>query len=190
MIKLNKKGSTLLELIISISLISVVLVFLMRLLVDLNNTQTNNDYAQDNQINRAEIIRAIEKDLNNNTITNISNNSSSDNIGCTFTFSNNKEAIISASSNKFTYKSVDDKERTWTMKNATIYTKNANVSYSSDSNSQIYTLQIDIEVHTINDNNKAGNNNLLDDILISYIGKYNDFNSEITCLGYNCENKN
>ena len=186
--KLNKKGSTLLELIISITLISVILIFLMRMLVDLNNTQTNNDYAKDNQINRAEIIKVIENDLNNNTITNITNNSSSDKIGCTFSFSGNKEATISATSNKFTYKSVDGKERNWTMKNSTIYTKNANVSYSSDSINQIYVLQIDIEVHTINDNNKAGNNNLLDDILISYIGKYSDFKNSgnITCLGYNC----
>ena len=185
--KLNKKGSTLIELIISITLISFILVFLMRLLVDLNNTQTNNDYAKDNQINRAEIIRMVENDLNNNTITNITNNSSSDKIGCTFSFSGNKEATISATSNKFTYTSSDGTKRSWTMDGCTIYTNKANVTYSGDSVNQIYALQIDIEVHTVNDNNKAGNNNLLDDILISYIGKYNDFknSSNLSCLGYN-----
>lgn len=188
MIKLNKKGSTLLELIISITLISVILVFLMRLLVDLNNTQTNNDFAKDNQINRAEIIRMVENDLTNNTITNITNNSSSGNIGCTFTFSGGKTATINATSDTFTYTSSDGTKRSWTMDGGTIYTDKANVIYSSDSVGQIYALQIDIEVHTVNDNNKAGNNNLLDDILISYIDKYNNFknSSNLSCLGYNC----
>ena len=47
--KMNNKGSTLLELIISIALISVILVFMVRLLVDLNDSETNNKYAKKNQ---------------------------------------------------------------------------------------------------------------------------------------------
>lgn len=189
--KLNKKGSTLLELVISIALISIILVFLMRLLVDLNNTETNNVYAKDNQINRAEIIRMIENDLNNNVITNISSDgSTSDNLKIKFTFKDNKTSSIDATENKFTYKSSGNSTRTWTMDGGKIYTKKANVDYSEDTindvNKRIYTLQIDIEVHTTNDKNKFGSNNLIDDILISYIGKYQDYNKHITCLGYNC----
>ena len=47
---LNKKGSSLLELIISIALISVVMGFLVKLLVDLNNKDTNSDFAINNQV--------------------------------------------------------------------------------------------------------------------------------------------
>lgn len=189
--KINKRGSTLLELVISIALISIILVFLMRLLVDLNNTETNNVYAKDNQINRAEILRMIENDLNSNTITNIdSTGSTSNNLKIKFTFKNNKTSIIDATENKFTYKSSSNSTRNWTIDGGKIYTKKANVSYSDDKinevNKRIYTLQIDIEVHTTNDKNKFGNNNLLDDILISYIGKSQDFNKNITCLGYDC----
>ena len=63
--KLNNKGNTLIELIISIELMSVVLVSMVRLLVDLNNTNTNSVYAKNNEVVRSEIIRAIETDLNN-----------------------------------------------------------------------------------------------------------------------------
>ena len=38
----NKKGTTLMEVIISIALISIVLAFMIKLLVDLNNTESNN----------------------------------------------------------------------------------------------------------------------------------------------------
>ncbi len=68
--------------------------------------------------------------------------------------------------------------------------KKANVDYSDDKinevNKRIYTLQIDIEVHTTNDKNKFGNNNLLDDILISYIENHKILTKNITCLGYDC----
>ena len=69
--KLNKKGNTLIELVISIALMSVILISIVRLLVDLNNTNTNNVYAKNNQINRSEILRAIESDLNNKVLVNI-----------------------------------------------------------------------------------------------------------------------
>lgn len=190
--KMNKRGSTLLELVISIALISIILIFLMRLLVDLNNTETNNVYAKDNQINRAEIIRAIENDLNYNIITNIDSKGSNkyNTLQINFTFSNNKTAKIYCNRDELMYKNSNDQIRWWKMKDARIYTDKANVSYSDDKinevNKRIYTLQIDIEVHTTNDKNKFGNNNLLDDILISYIGKSQDFNKNITCLGYDC----
>ena len=77
--KMNNKGSTLLELIISIALISVILVFMVRLLVDLNDSETNNKYAKKNQVIRAEILRTIENDLQNKIITNIRDNSTTSN---------------------------------------------------------------------------------------------------------------
>lgn len=182
--KLNKKGSTLLELIISISLIAVILVFLTRLLVDLNNTQTNSDYAKNNQLIRAEILRSIENDLNSNTLTGISDASTSDKLVINFTF-NSGTSQISTTKDKFTYTSINGKTRTWTMDGGIIYPNKATLTYK-ESDNLIYTLILDIEVHTSNDNNKYNNNNLLDDILITYIGKYNDFQTNITCLGNDC----
>ena len=186
---MNKKGSTLLELVISIALISVILVFLMRLLVDLNNTEANNTYAKKNQVNRAEILRAIQNDLNKNTITSIDGSSSTaDTLKIKFYFLD-KESLIEATEDKFTYTSSDGNTRTWTMNGAKIYPKLAKLDYSNDNlddDDSIYTLQIDIEVHTENENNTLNNNNILDDIIISYMGKSKDYFTYTPCLGYEC----
>lgn len=171
--KLNNKGNSLIELIISIALMSVVLVSMVRLLVDLNNTNTNNDYAKNNQIIRSEILRVIENDLNNNKLSNITDRSTKDNLNFTMEFQD-KNATIKATKDKLTYTSSDGNIRTWTMEDASIYTNKAKVKFSKDDNNQIFTLQIDIEIHTQNDNNTVSNNNLLDDILISYYGHISD----------------
>ena len=194
--KLNKKGNTLIELIISIALMSIVLVFLMHLLIDLNNTNTNNKFAKNNQINRTEIIKFIEQDLNKNTLTKIEDNSTSNTLIIKFLFKDNKESTIIATNNTFTYENSENNKRLWTMKDATINTKKATVLYREGSyedngitNNVIYTLQIDIEIYTKNDLNKEKNNNLVDDILLSYYGKTSDFTSLTkSCLGYNCNN--
>ena len=169
--KLNNKGNTLIELIISIALMSVVLVSMIRLLVDLNNTNTNSVYAKNNEVVRSEIIRAIETDLNN-------------------------YKLITANNNTIVYKSVDGKVRRWTMKDCEVYTDKANLIFSVDEKKNIFTLQIDIEIHTNNDKNTTGYNNLLDDILISYYGHISDLNGAFLntkyattsnpCLGKSC----
>ncbi len=61
--KLNKKGVTLVELIISISLISIVIMFLFRLLVDVRYSENNTDYNRENQQTRAIIIKTLETDF-------------------------------------------------------------------------------------------------------------------------------
>ena len=68
--------------------------------------------------------------------------------------------------------------------------------YSTSKDDKIYTLKIDIEIHTSNEKNTAGNNNILDDILISYYGKISDLNDTFlnskyvknseSCLGKDC----
>ncbi len=63
MILKNKKGITLIELIISIALISVVIVFLFRLLADVRYTNSNNDFNRKNQQNRALIIKTVQQDF-------------------------------------------------------------------------------------------------------------------------------
>ena len=61
--KLNNKGVTLVEIIISIALISIVLIFLFSLLISVkdlnNNSQTNSTYL----INKSLIIKTIEDDI-------------------------------------------------------------------------------------------------------------------------------
>jgi len=61
--KLNKKGMTLVEIIISVALLSVVLGFLFKVLLDVKYESDDSGFAITNQINRAEITKEIQNDL-------------------------------------------------------------------------------------------------------------------------------
>ena len=51
----------------------------------------------------------------------------------------------------------------------------------------IYTLIINIEIHSFNERNDINTNNTLDDITISYIGNSSDYTGvSRRCLGNNC----
>lgn len=200
--KLNKKGNTLIELVISIALMSVILISIVRLLVDLNNTNTNNVYAKNNQINRAEILRAIENDLNNKVLVNMNDSkSTTDELIINFMFNDNTSSKVDVTKDSISYTSSNGDVRKWTMKDCSLYSSKAIVNFVSDDyltskDDKIYTLQIDIEIHTSNEKNTAGNNNILDDILISYYGKISDLNNTFlnskyvknseSCLGKDC----
>ena len=188
---MNKKGTTLAELIISIALISVVLLFMIKLLIDLNDAEANNTYAKDNQINRAEILRMIGNDLNNKNIASINDSGSNETkLVINIEFTDRTISTIEAEEKKIKYTDSDGKNRTWNIEGGTIYTKKANVYYMKDNNTSgknYYSLSIDIEIHTTNEKNKLCNNNTLDDIIINYIGKLDDLvTTNINCLGATC----
>ena len=65
---MNKKGFTLIELMVSIALISIVMIFLFQLLNDLSYNANYPKYARTNQVNRAEIIKNIQAELLDNPI--------------------------------------------------------------------------------------------------------------------------
>lgn len=183
---MNKKGSTLLELIISIALISVILVFMVRLLVDLNDSETNNKYAKKNQVIRAEILRTIENDFQNKTMTNIQDNSTSSNLIIKFIFEGNLQSSLSVLKDKLTYKDTNNKTRTWTLKEGKFDIEEAKTNFTQDEN--IFSILINIEVHTNNEFNTSKNNNPLDDIIISYTGKPLQTDRSTYCFGSNCPN--
>ena len=70
--KLNKKGITLVEIIISIALISIVLIFLFNLLVDVKDMNDEASINSDYLINKALILKNIEEDLDETTSLKIS----------------------------------------------------------------------------------------------------------------------
>src|SRR5574344_1774973 len=117
--KLNKKGVTLIELIISMVLISVVMVFMYRLLININNEITNSTFAIDNQQNRLEIIDTVEEDILYKTLTTLTN---TNNTSIIFGFDDNTSSVLSISieSNKYyiTYKDTQNNAKKWEVKNA------------------------------------------------------------------------
>ena len=65
--KLNNKGITLIEIIISIALISIVLIFLFSLLVTVNDMNDDAEVNSTYLINKALILKNIEEDLSKET---------------------------------------------------------------------------------------------------------------------------
>lgn len=167
---LNKKGTTLIELIISLALISVVLIFMIKMLIDINDTVTNSDFSKQNQVMRAEVTRYIEKDLVRKSLSGVSRSVSNGNITVNFSFKDGSSSVITTNrnTNTFTYKNVDNKTRKWVFSDDCEIADKVTVSYARDS--KIYTLIVNIEIYTTNNRNIEGSNNILDDITITHIG--------------------
>ena len=179
---LNRKGTTIVELIISIALLSIVLAFMLKLLVDLNNARTNTTFAKENQIIRTEIIRTIENDIKTKTITSIDNNKKStdpkDYISIKFSFSDNSVSYLKADTTTLTYTRTDGSERKWKMKDCTIYTDKVyfNKYLPLEDAGTSYGFVMYIQIFTINNENNDKKNNPLDDIQISYFNNnYDDY---------------
>ena len=68
---MNQKGFTLLEVIVSVGLISIVMLLLFQLLLDMQYESNHASYAKANQVNRATIIETVQNDLMNHTLTNV-----------------------------------------------------------------------------------------------------------------------
>ncbi len=60
-----KKGFTILELLISITLISIVLLLLLKIMMSFYYINDSDDYASKDEINRALIIKSVESDFLN-----------------------------------------------------------------------------------------------------------------------------
>lgn len=192
--KMNKKGTSLVELIISLALISVVLIFMVKMLLDINNSINNSNFAKNNQITRAEIIRLIENDIKDKRIEKITDESTSSVLTIKIKFKDiSNPSIIMATKSAvdnpsvLTYTDSAGSTRKWTFaEGANIYIDLVR-TYYSPSSLDIYTMNLAIEVHTINDFNTVGKNNNMDDIVISYVGKKSDLTSAIPeCLGNKC----
>ena len=74
----NNRGITLVELIISISLISIVILFLFQLLVDVRYSDNRIDYARNNQQTRAVILKTIQDDFLDYGLIGLSDDGSTD----------------------------------------------------------------------------------------------------------------
>lgn len=102
---LNKKGMTLLEIIISIALISVVMLFLFSLLNDIQYESKHSSYAKDFLVSRATIIKDVQEDILNNNITNVMQVSAGEGkVNLNFFRDDTSLMSIEVESKKITYK--------------------------------------------------------------------------------------
>ena len=106
---MNKRGITLVEVVISVGLISVVMLFLFNLLLDMQYENSHASYLKENQINRANIIKTVEEDLMNNNLETINISVGSSSSTVVFDFETFSTTLI-VMEDRITYK-----DETWLL---------------------------------------------------------------------------
>lgn len=111
---MKKKGMTLVEVIISVGLISVVMIFLFNLLLDIQYQSNHSSYLKENQRNRALIIKRVEEDLMNNPLTSVSLQKNSNYAIIYFNYASGISSLT-VYRDRITYRNIDSLEETWML---------------------------------------------------------------------------
>ena len=189
--KINNKGVTIVELLVSLALLSVVLMFLYNLLSNVTFEKNTDFIANANQANRIDIINTIEHDLLNDN--DISIDESQTKV-TRLVLKGTKNYIISITENTLVYYVNNDIQNTWKIKGGKLgeincentlggTTTSDNItecksdSYNTpivctDNVTSLDSIKITectIPVYTTNVDNSKENNNTLDDITFSFI---------------------
>lgn len=186
--KLNSKGMTIVEILISVVLISLVLGFLFKLLIDIQEEQDSNNFAYQNQINRAEFIHTVEADLNSHVLLGIEDVSSSSdgNIAINFYYQSGGDKVTStlkttqkSSGNNLkyyiSYVDFNGNKYSYEMKGARLDVCGNFISYrKNDSDNYYFRINIPIYNQVYNQYNTEKLNNNVDDIEIVYYGPKNN----------------
>ena len=192
--KLNNKGVTIVELLVSLALLSVVLMFLYNLLSNVTFEKNTDFIANSNQANRIDIINTIENDLildNNIEITSIDDK----NLVLILKGKQNYKIEIKNDENTLAYYVNDSIQNTWKIKGGKLGKINCenskggtntvdnateckgdkgslNITCPSNVITALDSIKITectIPVYTENVDNSKENNNTLDDITFSFI---------------------
>ncbi len=174
--KLNNKGLTLIELIVSVVLMSVVMLFLYRLLSNVTYDKDNEYFASQNQEQRIEIVDYIETIMRKAEISAEPTFSlSADHATIQFKQSSiSKTYSILIYANYVQIKDSTSVLRTWDIHTGVYSYTNASCKRAStvSGSSDIYHPWLcTIPVYTANDDNNANNNNTLDDITLAFLAR-------------------
>lgn len=168
---LNNKGMSLIEMLVCLSLMSVVVLLMYGLISQINNLSSESNYAVKNQNIRLEIIKTIEDDLIANKLADVEKK---DNDITLFFSDNDKGEIKYYQENEdylVEYISHDSVKTKWRLKGAKIDFNNSYMCQNKiDEKSGILNINIIIK-------NEEGNNPLDDISLTVPI----DFNYSYNC---------
>lgn len=160
-IHMNKKGVTIIELLVSISLISIVILLLIRIMFSLTQIGNDTSYASKDEITRTEIIKTIESDFLKLKLRSVN----VDNNTIEFLYDDTSKKLT-IDKDKLTY------DETYNLKSAhASYNTNPIITYEELDNNY-YLLNIKIEVLIENEENT-----IKDDIILNYIGLKKETNS-------------
>lgn len=182
----NNRGITLIELIISIALISIVILFLFRLLVDVRYSDNHSDFDRANQRTRAIIIKTIQQDFLERKLIGLTDQNTSlgsDQLVIDFSYGDgtNGTLRVSTDSNSneqyLSYRNANGTEKWWLEKenSSTKYNTNC-VSYTTSlsnpalvSQGEFFYMKFTIPVVV-----SSLQENYIDDLEFFYIGELKD----------------
>jgi len=165
---MKKNGFTLLELLIGISLISVVMVFLFRLLYDIQNENLSNTYIVANQTNRDEMINVVTRIMyENGPICDMNVDILAESRGITINYCNNKTMQISVTRSQI-YIVHDSKKYRYVMKDPDAF-YDTNVGITTISLGSKNYIKIRIKT-----SKKGLKNMVIDDV--EFMGETNNLN--------------
>ncbi len=172
--KINKKGMSLIELIVSLSLVSVVVILMYNLVFKINDIQGNSGFAINNQANRLEIIKTVENDLiahNPISVSRVGNEiifeyENGFNSSLKFYHENDLDYVMYIPYDGENYKTK------WIIKNASVDYERINIC------SKGKMFKLTVEIDTPEEFNNKLYNNAIDDIEISYVFE-NELNIDI-----------
>lgn len=196
----HKKGFTLIEIVVSVALIAVVMLFLFQLLTDVEFEAQHPAYANENQMVRASVMRRIQQDFTSMFLDTVSLNAAHTQI--TFDFKDGDKSVtkkLMLSETEINY----NNEEKWTVKGQEVYldlnnisiidNRNADNSLCSTRHNDLLNVDesicpsykyIKIVIPVENGNSE----NIIDDIELFYIGETKvfvpDYSSRTFHLSY------
>lgn len=159
---MKKRGFTILELLISIALISVVLLLLLRVMMSLEVINHDTSYASDDEIGRTEIIKNIEESFLNNHLNGINIKTNGDKTTIHFWMDEEKTLEISSKELGF-----DGEVYVLNSKNATYDTCIHYEYIDLEDDYYVVTFTIPVLIDGINTTSR-------DDLIFTYMGLKNE----------------
>ena len=161
---------TLIELVISISLIGLVVVFLFRLFVDVRHNDQSTDYDRNNQQSRALIIKSVQDDFLDNGLVGIDSIGSTNNqLIIHFTYKTGK-GTLTVNNNSVTYLNAKNERERWLLSSIGTYNVKCvsynRIGFNAEDKGDFFAIQIRIPLSF-----KKDSPNAIDDLEFSYLGK-------------------
>ena len=161
--RLNNRGISIIELIISLILMSIVVFMMYNLVFKINDLHLNAGFAINNQSNRIEIIKTIENDWISNHLVDVEKNNNQ----FTFTFIDGKYSYLNLysenESDYIEYIIPSEEKKKWLISGGKINYSKIDLCQSDN------VLKLNIVINTNDELNNNTYNNTLDDISLTYV---------------------
>lgn len=173
----NNKGVTLVELIISIALISIVIVFLFNLLSEVRYVNNNTNFNRKNQQKRAIILKTIEEDFLNRGLVGLADKTfddgyEDDEFAIVLSYKDGTTGTLEISGEFLSYTNDDgyekwylEKQSSNTYYNTTCVTYSNSLGNESIDTGEYFFIKFRIPIVV-----KKGSPNNMDDLEFTYIG--------------------